>query len=56
MQNIEAYDIGFMLVDIDEQFGLITIDSVLEMINACRKEAGMKIVTETEIDEAIGAK
>lgn len=56
MQNIEASDIGFMLVDIDEQFGLITIDSVLEMVNVCRKEAGMKIVTETEINEAVDAK
>ena len=44
MQDIEAYDIGFMLTEIDEQFGLVTIDSVMEMVNTCRKEAGMKIV------------
>ena len=56
MQDIEAYDIGFMLTEIDEQFGLVTIDSVIEMVNTCRKEAGMKIVTEAEIDEAIDAK
>lgn len=56
MQDVEAYDIGFMLTDIDEQFGLVTIDSVLEIVNTCRKEAGMKIVTEAEVDEAIDAK
>lgn len=56
MQDVEAYDIGFMLTDIDEQFGLVTIDYVLEMVNTCRKEASMKIVTEAEIDEAIDAK
>ena len=56
MQDVEAYDIGFMLTDIDEQFGLVTIDSVLEIVNTCRKEAGMKIVSEAEVDEAIDAK
>ena len=45
-----------MLTEIDEQFGLVTIDSIMEMVNTCRKEAGMKIVTEAEIDEAIDAK
>ena len=56
MQDVEANDIGFMLIDIDEQFSLVTIDSMLEMVNACRKDAGMKIVTEAEMDEAIDAK
>ena len=56
MQDVEAYDIGFMLTDIDEQFGLVTIDSVLEMVNTCRKEAGVRMVSEAEIDEAIDAK
>ena len=56
MQDVEVYDIGFMLTDIDEQFGLVTIDSVLEIVNTCRKEAGMKIVSEAEVDEAIDAK
>ncbi len=56
MQDIEAYDIGFMLTDIDEQFSLATIDTIIETVNACRKEAGMKMVTETEINEAIDAK
>ena len=56
MENIEAYDIGFMLIDIDEQFSRVTIDDMLEIVNTCRKEAGMKIVTEAEMDEAIDAK
>lgn len=56
MQDVEANDIGFMLIGIDEQFSLVTIDSMLEMVNACRKDAGMKIVTEAEMDEAIDAK
>lgn len=56
MQNAEAYDIGFVLAAVDEQFGCIDTETLMNSVNVCRQAAGLKVVTEMEVEEAIGAK
>ncbi len=56
MQNMESYDVGYMLIDIDDQFSLADTYDLADKINACRKEAGMKFVTEAEVSEALTEK
>ena len=56
MRDVQTYDIGFALTSIDEQFSLLSAESIVDTINDCRKNAGMIMVSESEVDGAIDAK
>lgn len=56
MQDVELLDIGYMIIDIDEQFGLVQSESIADIINMCRANAGVRPATHAEVEEALRAK
>jgi hypothetical protein len=48
-KSSDAYELGFSIVDIDEQFSSLDIDAVTSQINACRSQANLATVQSSDV-------
>lgn len=52
----DHFKIGYAILDVDEQYANIDVQSLLDVINVCHKQAGMREVSQEEIERELNAK
>lgn len=48
-ESSDAYELGFSIVDIDEQFSSLDIDAITSQINECRSRANLATVQSSDV-------
>ena len=49
LESVDAYELGFAIVDIDEQFSALDIDAITSQINKCRSKANLAAVQSSDV-------
>ncbi len=52
----DYFEIGYAILDIDEQYNDIDLSELTETINVCHEQAGMRAVTELEVEQELNKK
>ena len=52
----DYFEIGYAILDIDEQYNNINLNTLTNIINSCREKAGINSITEADANDALNKK